>query len=118
MPWEIQPIVALLVERCAPLNTDELDRVWSLLQIELISLDRHSESFYLKLIKVCQSVASEEVKKYSVNKIEASEFQDCFNLCDECGDITSEVKAAAKRFLNFISENPEYWPLRDNNAGT
>lgn len=111
MPWDIYPVIAVMIELNPPLSPNDLDSVWTFLQLDTSFLDEESLSFFLKLEDACKRILAGEVAGYDADAIRQSEFAGYLDHGAKDGVVTPGVKAAAQRFLDLLAANPDYWPL-------
>ncbi|ESQ77187.1 hypothetical protein [Asticcacaulis sp. AC402] len=112
MPSDVNPVVALMIEHYSPLNEDDLDNVWTFVQLDGLFLGEDTESFFLKFETLCQRILVGELVQYDLDRIRTSEFADYLKRGMDDGVIGPGVKAAAQRFLEFLAAHPEHWPYR------
>jgi len=117
LPSEINPLVALLVEERAPLDGEILNSILSFLQLDSLYLSKNSESFFLGFESICGRVVAGDLIQYSVARVETSEFAGYLKGGAGEGIVTSAIRAAAQRFLDFLAKHPDHWPLREFGPG-
>jgi len=110
-PSEINQVLALLLAVYAPLEGDMRDSLWSFLQLDTITLDERTESFFVGFERVCERIASSDLLEYSVAQVEASEFRGYFKGGVGDGTLTSATRSSARQFLGFLASHSDHWPL-------
>lgn len=112
LPEDMNPIVALLIEQFS--TADQDNNLFQFLTLDTISLRDGSEEFFLRFENICKRIVSNEFAQYSVAKIQMSEYASYFKGGVGDGVISNGVKVAAQRFLDFLANHPDYWPLRSH----
>lgn len=112
MPWDIYPIIALMIETGDPLDKDVLESVWTFVQLDTLYLHGDSEGFFAKLEDTCQRIRAGELTHYSAVKLKNGEFAGYLDLHAKDGVVTPGVKEAAQRFLDFLAAHPDLWANR------
>jgi len=110
MPQDIEPLVILMIEFCRPLSASELDSVWAFTGLDTLHLREGSIGFFLKLEDMCGRVLAGELTRYDVEKIKNSEFAGYLDRFCTDGVLTPGVRVAARRCLDFLAANPNFWP--------
>jgi hypothetical protein len=111
MPQDIEPLVVLLMQRHAPLDEDTLGSVWTFVSLDTLHLSERSSDFFEKLEGICREVVSGRLTHFDAEQIRGSEFDGYLHRYLGDGSITSGVREAAERFLDFVAANPSHWPL-------
>jgi hypothetical protein len=109
MPEDIYPMVALMLDGHSALRPVDVVNILTFLRLDTLYLNDEAKAFFRDLEAISRGIVADELTHYDVAKIRTSEFADDLRIYANDGVISPGVKAAARRFLDFLAANPNHW---------
>lgn len=106
---EIYPLMALVLDADKPLPPLDRNQVLAFFQGDFLFLDSQSQGVFRRLADVCEQIVSGSLDRFDIAVADEPAFAGFLRPHVSDGTITNDVRAAAKRLLDFLEANPAHW---------